>query len=182
MRWLVRHWGMAISEAQYRLIEHCLPRQRGNVSVTNLRVLNAILHIVESNCSWRRLPRSFGHWHTVYTRVRRWAQSGVLDRVFIQLQRAQILRIRIEVAPVDAPLGAATNDAARRSKQQAGGAFASVANRANRILWLPRELERERSVPASNSNAGRSAMSHGGMRQRPRRSRRRHTTKSEARR
>ena len=82
---------MAISEAQYRLIAHCLPTQRGNVSVTNLRVLNAILHIVESNCSWRQLPHSFGNWHTVYTRVRRWTQSGVLDQVFTQLQRARSL-------------------------------------------------------------------------------------------
>jgi transposase len=173
---------MAISEAQYRLIEHCLPKQRGNVSVTNLRVLNAILYIVESNCSWRRLPRSFGHWHTVYMRVRRWAQRGVLDRVFTQLQRAQILRIRIEVATVDAPLWPPPVEAARRSQQQARGASARLANRANRFLWLPREVERERCVPASNSNAGRTAMSHGSVRQRPTHSRRRRTTESESRR
>jgi hypothetical protein len=27
---------MEITEAQYRLIEHCLPTQRGNVSLSNL--------------------------------------------------------------------------------------------------------------------------------------------------
>jgi hypothetical protein len=163
---------MAISEAQYRLIEHCLPKQRGNVSVTNLRVLNAILYIVESNCSWRRLPRSFGNWHTVYMRVRRWARSGVLDRVFNQLQSVQILRIRIEVAVVDAPLASPSADASSRSKIQPRGASSNVANSANRFMWMPREVQRDGSVRASNSNTGRTAVSHGGVRQRRKPSRR----------
>jgi len=38
---------MEISEAQYRLIEECLPIQRGNVSLSNLQVLNAILYVAE---------------------------------------------------------------------------------------------------------------------------------------
>ncbi len=38
---------MEITEAQYRLIEHCLPTQRGNVSLSNLRVLNAFLFVAE---------------------------------------------------------------------------------------------------------------------------------------
>src|ERR1700676_3321458 len=87
---------MEISEAQYRLIEHCLPTQRGNVSLSNLRVLNAILFVAEQGCKWRGLPRRFGNWHTIYTRMNRWSKSGVLDRVFAQLQHAQIVRIKIE--------------------------------------------------------------------------------------
>ncbi len=51
---------MEISEAQYRLIEDCLPIQRGNVSLSNLRVLNAILYVAEQGCKWRGLPQRFG--------------------------------------------------------------------------------------------------------------------------
>ncbi|MDR3299386.1 MAG: transposase, partial [Candidatus Accumulibacter sp.] len=47
---------MEITEAQYHLIEDCLPRQRGNVSLPNLQVLNAILYITEHGCQWRGLP------------------------------------------------------------------------------------------------------------------------------
>ena len=87
---------MELTEAQYQQIEHCLPRQRGNVSLTNLRVLNAILYVAEHGCKWRGLPKRFGNWHTIYTRMNRWSKSGVLDRVFEQLQHAQIVRIKIE--------------------------------------------------------------------------------------
>jgi transposase len=172
---------MAISEAQYRLIEHCLPKQRGNVRVTNLRVLNAILYIVESNCSWRQLPRSFGNWHTVYTRVRRWTQSGVLDPVFTQLQRAQILRIRIEVA-VDIPLGSVSADASSRSQNQPHGPSSDVAKSATPFMWLPREVERLRSMRASNSTTDRTVVSHVSMRQRRKLPLRQRTTEGESRR
>ncbi|WP_197327666.1 transposase, partial [Ralstonia solanacearum] len=87
---------MEITAAQYKRIEHCLPRQRGNVSLSNLQVLNAILYVAEHGCKWRGLPARFGRWHTIYTRMSRWSRNGVLDRVFTELQRAQIVRIRIE--------------------------------------------------------------------------------------
>ena len=41
------------------------PVQRGNVKVSNLQVLNAILYVLEHGCKWRGLPEKFGNWHTV---------------------------------------------------------------------------------------------------------------------
>lgn len=60
--------------------------QRGNVSVTDLQVVNAILYVAEHGCKWRGLPKGFGNWHTIYTRMNRWAKAGVLDRLFEELQ------------------------------------------------------------------------------------------------
>ena len=42
---------MEITEAQYRRIEPSLPRQRGNVSISNLQVLNALLYVAEQGCT-----------------------------------------------------------------------------------------------------------------------------------
>ncbi|QRN52046.1 IS5 family transposase [Dyella caseinilytica] len=92
---------MEITEEQFQRIEHCLPQQRGNVSMTNLQVLNAILYVAEHGCKWRGLPKRFGNWHTIYTRMNRWSKHGVLDRVFQELQREQIVRIKIEAVSLD---------------------------------------------------------------------------------
>ena len=92
---------MELTEAQYSLIEDCLPRQRGNVCHSNLQVLNAILYVAEQGCKWRGLPKRFGRWHTIYTRMSRWSKAGVLDRVFERLQHAQIVRIKIEAVSLD---------------------------------------------------------------------------------
>ena len=46
------------------------------------------------------LPKRFGNWHTVYTRMNRWAKAGVLDRLFEELQHQQLIRVRIEAVTV----------------------------------------------------------------------------------
>lgn len=86
---------MEITPAQFAQIEDCLPTQRGNVSLT------AILYVAEHGCKWRGLPKRFGNWHTIYTRMSRWAKSGVLDRAFEQLQQAQVVQIKIEAVSLD---------------------------------------------------------------------------------
>ncbi len=53
---------MELTETQYARIEPCLPRQRGNVSMPNLQVLNAILYVAEQGCKWRGAHSRFpGH-------------------------------------------------------------------------------------------------------------------------
>ncbi|MDR3159336.1 MAG: transposase, partial [Zoogloeaceae bacterium] len=93
---------MEITESQYQQIEDCLPRQRGNVSLPNLLVLNAILHVAEQGSNGAACPGNLGA-HTVLPRMNRWAKAGVLERVFEKLQRAQIIRLKIEAVSMDSP-------------------------------------------------------------------------------
>ena len=95
---------MELTQAQYERVAPCLPVQRGNVSLSNLQVLNAILYVAEHGCKWRGLPASFGNWHTIYTRMNRWSKNGVLDRVFEELQREQLVRVKLEVASLDSTI------------------------------------------------------------------------------
>src|ERR1700756_4101397 len=92
---------MEISEEQYPRIKDSLPVQRGNVSLSNLQLLNALLYVAEHGCKWRGLPKRFGNWHTIYTRMNRWSKSGVMDRVFEKLQLEQIVRIKVEAIALD---------------------------------------------------------------------------------
>jgi transposase len=78
-----------------------MPVQRGNVRIGNLEVINAVLFVAENGCKWRALPARFGNWHTIYTRLRRWAAAGVLDRVFQALPEHRLIRIRVECVGLD---------------------------------------------------------------------------------
>src|SRR6201993_1088826 len=95
---------MGISEEQYARIKDRLPVQRGNVSLSNFQLLNALLYVAEHGCKWRGLPKRFGNWHTIYTRMNRWSKSGVLDRLFERLQQSQIVRIKIEAVSLDSTI------------------------------------------------------------------------------
>ena len=134
---------MEITEEQYARIKNGLPVQRGNVSLTNLQVLNAILYVAEQGCKWRGLPRRFGRWHTVYMRMNRWAKNGVLDRVFAQLQLEQIVRIRIEAFSLDSTSVKVHPDGTGALKKTAHKPLANpAADGTRRFIWLPRMLER----------------------------------------
>ena len=134
---------MELTEAQYRHIERCLPTQRGNVTLDNLQVLNAILYVAEQGCKWRGLPKQFGNWHTIYTRMNRWAKSGVLDRVFAQLQRLQIIRIKLEAVALDSTIVKVHPDGTGALKKTVRKPLAAPAAAGPpRFIWLPRVLER----------------------------------------
>jgi len=134
---------MEITEEQYQRIEASLPVQRGNVSLSNLRVLNAILYVAEQGCKWRGLPKRYGRWHTIYTRMNRWAKSGVLDRVFEQLQMEQIVRIKIEAFSLDSTSVKVHPDGTGALKKTVHNPSGNrAAGGTPRFIWLPQMLER----------------------------------------
>lgn len=134
---------MEITEEQYARIQDRLPVQRGNVSLTNLQVLNAILYVAEQGCKWRGLPKRFGRWHTIYMRMNRWAKNGVLDRVFEQLQVQQIVRVRIEAFSLDSTSVKVHPDGTGALKKTDPKPLENLAEDGTpRFIWLPRMLER----------------------------------------
>src|SRR4030066_985500 len=133
---------MGITEAQYLRIEPSLPRQRGNVSLSNLQVLNALLYVAEQGCQWRGLPKRFGNWHTIYTRMNRWSKSGVLDCVFAQLQHTQIIRVKIEAMALDRTIVKVHPDGTGALKKTARKPLAGpAADGRPRFIWLPRVVD-----------------------------------------
>jgi transposase len=132
---------MELSQQQFDRIADCLPRQRGNVSLTNLQLMNALLYVVEHGCKWRGLPKEFGNWHTIYTRMNRWSKAGVLDRVFARLQAEQILAVRIECVSLDSTTIKVHPDgtgALKKTVRSLSGAPVEAAP--PRFIWLPRML------------------------------------------
>lgn len=128
-----------INQEQYELIRPYLPVQRGNVRISNLTMINAALYMAENGCRWRALPVTFGNWHTIYTRLRRWTEAGVLDRVFAALQQHRLIRIRVESLGPDSMTaqahpngtGAMENGAVHLSAGPEG-------DETLRFIWLPR--------------------------------------------
>jgi transposase len=134
---------MEITEEQYSRIKDSLPVQRGNVRLTNLQVLNAILYVAEQGCKWRGLPKRFGRWHTIYMRMSRWAKNGVLNRVFEQLQLEQIVRINIEAFSLDSTSVKVHPDGTGALKKTDRRPLENpAAGGTPRFIWLPRMLAR----------------------------------------
>lgn len=129
---------MRLTQEHYDRIAHCFPKHRGSLTYSNLEVLNAMLYIAENGAKWRRLPKEFGHWHTVYARMRGWAKQGVLARVFEAMQALQIIAIKVEVCSLDStsvkvhPDGTGARKKTGRSPSDVHGEDSRP-----RFTWLP---------------------------------------------
>lgn len=130
---------MSLTEDQYEVICPLLPVQRGNVRIADLDVINAVLYVAENGCKWRALPERFGNWHTIYTRLRRWAAAGVLDRVFQALQEHHLVRIRVACVGLDSTSVKVHPDGTGALKKTASKPSASHAAAGTpKFIWLPR--------------------------------------------
>jgi transposase len=130
---------MQLTPEQFEHISPLLPRQRGNVRLDNLDVVNAILHVAANGCKWRALPGHYGPWHTIYTRMSRWAKAGVLDCLFEQLQRQRLMHVRIEAVSLDSTIVKVHPDGTGAPKKtvRRPSAAAGVAGVPS-FIWLPR--------------------------------------------
>ena len=72
------------SNAQWALIEPLLPApQEGGRPEKHPRraVVDAILYVVRTGCSWRQLPGDFPPWQTVYWYFNQWEQTKTTDKI-----------------------------------------------------------------------------------------------------
>lgn len=63
-------------------------------SVDEREIVNAVLYMWQSGCSWRMLPHDFPPWTIVYYYYRRWSHDGTLGelRRLIGIYRRQPAR------------------------------------------------------------------------------------------
>jgi len=81
-----------LTDAQWHNIAHLFPQgdgRRGRPRTYPVRqIVNAILYLAQSGCSWRRLPHDFPPWKTVSYYFYTWRDQGVWERVHASLRQS----------------------------------------------------------------------------------------------
>jgi transposase len=130
---------MDITKEQFERIAPYLPRQRGNVSMSNHQLVRAILYITENGCKWRALPKSYGNWHTIYVRMNRWSKNGALKRLFEALQTEGIIKIRMEALCIDSTTVRVHPDGTGALKKTESRQLEDLAeDLRQKFIWSPR--------------------------------------------
>jgi len=110
--------------------------------------------VAEHGCKWRSLPTQFGNGHTIHARMNRWSKNGVLDRVFEQLQRERILRVKVEAVGPGSPSAKVHPDGTGARQKTPQRPWASPeADGTPGFMGLPRMLERP--LPSRDPRATR---------------------------
>lgn len=78
-----------LSDEQWKEIEPLIPKAKtgGRKRTSDMRlILNAILYLLRSGCSWRMLPNDLPPWGTVHYYFRRFRIDGVWEKVHDRLR------------------------------------------------------------------------------------------------
>lgn len=75
--------GGDLSDAEWTAIAPSLPPERGRrgrpPAHDNRTVVDALLWLARAEAGWRSLPARYGPWNSVWRRVSRWGDAGLLD-------------------------------------------------------------------------------------------------------
>ncbi len=80
-----------LTDAQWAVIEPLVPavRSGGRPGKHPRReIVNAILYVVRTGCSWRQLPHDFPPWATVFWYFKQWRADGTVDAIHDRLRAA----------------------------------------------------------------------------------------------
>ena len=77
------------TESEWKRIKDMLPPEqpkqgkRGRpAKYDNRCIMNGILWIARTGAPWRELPNRYSPWQTVYSRFRKWRDTGVFEAIF----------------------------------------------------------------------------------------------------
>ena len=79
-----------LTDAQWRLIEKRIPPAKPggrHRSVDVREVMNGILYLVRTGCSWRQLPHDFPPWGTVHYYYWSFRQQGIWQEIHDALRK-----------------------------------------------------------------------------------------------
>ena len=90
-----RRYPSDLTDRQWAMVEPLLPQVKGKgpggrpLEHSKREIVNAILYVTRSGCSWRMLPTDFPPWQTVYRYFAAWRDDGTVDVVHDAL-RAEV--------------------------------------------------------------------------------------------
>lgn len=117
-----------LTDAQWKLIEKRIPpAQPGgrDRSVDMREVMNGILYLVRTGCSWRQLPHDFPPWGTVHWYYRCFRLGGTWERIHEALRN----KVRLAAGRKQSPSAAIVDSQSVKTTEKGGLAATTRARR-----------------------------------------------------
>ena len=61
--------------------------------ISDYKFFCSILYVMRTGIAWRDLPIQYGSWHTIYTRFKRWSESGWFWTLLQEIQKKKLVKV-----------------------------------------------------------------------------------------
>lgn len=131
-----------LTDAQWEVVEPLIPavKSGGRPAIHDRReIMNAILYVLRTGCSWRSLPHDFPSWQTVYDYFRLWRLDGTWERLHDQLR----VDVRVRVGRQGDPTAAILDSQSVKTTEKGDPAGMMAGKRSTGAngtsSWIPRD-------------------------------------------
>lgn len=117
-----------LTNEQWKLIEPLLPpvKPGGRPRTTELReVINGIMYLVRTGCSWRMLPHDFPPWPTVHDYYWKYRRDGIWDQIHESLHK----RVRVQAGRQASPSAAIIDSQSVKTASKGGNEVMTLARK-----------------------------------------------------
>jgi len=117
-----------LTNEQWKLIEPLLPpvKPGGRPRTTELReVINGILYLVRTGCSWRMLPHDFPLWPTIHDYYWKYRRDGIWDQIHESLHK----RVRVQAGRQASPSAAIIDSQSVKTASKGGNEVMTLARK-----------------------------------------------------
>jgi putative transposase len=117
-----------LTDSQWKLIEKRIPPAKpgGRYRSVNMReVVNGIVYLVRTGCSWRQLPHDFPPWGTVHGYYRCFRLDGTWQKIHDALRD----KVRLAAGRKKSPSAAIVDSQSVKTTEKGGPAVTTRARR-----------------------------------------------------
>lgn len=79
-----------LTDAQWEILAPLIPKpgaESPREPVSRREIVNGVLHVLRTGCSWRQMPHDLPNGKTVYHYFRRWKRDGTWEQAMTRLRR-----------------------------------------------------------------------------------------------
>ena len=124
-----------LTDAQWRLIAKRIPPAKpgGRYRSVNMReVVNGILYLVRTGCSWRQLPHDFPPWGTVHWYYRCFRLNGTWQKIHDALRD----KVRVSASRKKSPSAAIVDSQSVKTTEKGGRMAMTRARRSTAVSGI----------------------------------------------
>jgi hypothetical protein len=86
-----------LSDEQWDYVKQFVPMQpyKGHMKKEDRSIIDGIRYVFETGCPWTEIPRKYGSYLSVRTRLKRWSEEGALEPILNSIGNDEVYRKRL---------------------------------------------------------------------------------------